>query len=160
MTPQDRKPWYDDNNPTRVVRGFSWRAAIWITLAVLFVIGLSAGVWALSVGTSDVKGAGDATKTKNSGDNRIAAQEGFESLFQSVKAADKRVDIMAAAQKRTPDDTVAQINYTGAITFCTQAVADYNAKARQFTAADWRAPDLPYQIDESDPTTDCKETSK
>jgi hypothetical protein len=162
MTPQDRKrePWYENDNPARVVRGASWRGAIWITCAVVFVLALSAGIWALKVGTSDVKGQGDATSRKNSGTNRVAAQERFEELFANVKAADQRIDVMATAKQAAPDDVVAQANYTGAINFCIQTVADYNAEARKFSAQDWRAPDLPHQIDPLDKTTDCKGTSK
>lgn len=150
--------WYDGDNPTTVVRGASWRSAIWITLAVVFVLALSAGIWALKVGTSDVKGQGDAQRTKNAAGNRIAAQEGFEQLYADIKAADIRVGVMAAAKASDPADVVAKTNYTGAQNHCIQLRADYDAKARKFTQGEFRAADLPYSIDQTDPTTDCKES--
>ena len=36
-------------------------------------------------------------------------------------------------------------------------VADYNAKARNYLAAEFRAADLPAQIDSLNPNTDCQE---
>lgn len=152
--------WYDSDNPTTVVRGGSWRAAIWITLAVVFVLALSAGIWALKVASSDAKGQGDAARTKNSGANRIAAQARFEDLYAGIKAADERIDVMAVAKKADPKDVVAATNYTGAINYCIQQRADYNAEARKYTAEQFRAIDLPAQIDSNDPAFDCKETSK
>lgn len=152
--------WYDSDNPTTVARGASWRSAVWIACAVVFVLALSAGIWALKVGTSDVKGQGDAQRTKNAAGNRIAAQEGFEQLYADIKAADQRIDVMATARKSDPADLIAKANYTGAINYCIQVRADYDAKARKFSQGEFRAADLPYSIDQNDPTTDCKETSK
>lgn len=152
--------WYDSHNPTTVVRGASWRSAIWIALAVVFILALSAGIWALKVATSDVKGQGDAARTKNSGTNRIAAQERFEELYAGIKAADERIDVMAAAKKAAPMDVVAATNYTGAVNYCIQIRADYNAEARKYTAEQFRSIDLPAQIDATDPAFDCKETGE
>lgn len=152
--------WYDSDNPSTVARGFSWRAAIWIAGAVLFFGGLSIAHWGFGVFTSDIKGQGDATKTKNSGTNRIAAQERFEELYAGIKAADERIDVMAAAKKAAPNDLVAQVNYTGALAYCIQIRADYNAEARKYTAEQFRAADLPAQIDATDPAFDCKETKE
>lgn len=148
--------WYESDNPDRI--GMSIGLRILLIVAVIAAIGI--GVWVFKVQTSDVKGAGDVQRTKNAAPNRIGAQERFESLYAGIKAADQRIDIMAAALAKAPTDVVAQTNYTGSQTFCTQLVADYNAEARKITAADWRSPDLPQQIDPSDPSTDCKETSK
>lgn len=155
-----REPWYESDNPSRVARGFSWRLAIGIVVAVLFVGGISIAYWGFGVGTSDVKGQGDAVKRKNSADNRIAEQAAFEKLYADIKAADARIDVFAAAKREQPTDTVAKTNYTGSLTICGQLVADYNAKARSYTAEQWRAADLPAQIDPTDPATDCKETAK
>lgn len=152
--------WYESDNPTTVARGVSWRAAIWIALAVVFILALSAGIWALKVGTSDVKGQGDAQRTKNSGTNRIAAQERFEELYAGIKAADERIDVMAKAKKANPKDVVAATNYTGAVNYCIQIRADYNAEARKYTAEQFRSIDLPAQIDSTDPAFDCKETGE
>lgn len=149
--------WYDSDNPTTVVRGASWRSAIWIALAVVFILAVSAGIWALKVGTSDVKGQGDAARTKNSGTNRIAAQERFEELYAGVKAADQRLDSLAAAKKADPKDFVAATTYTGAVNYCIDLRAQYDADARKYTAEQFRAVDLPAQIDQLDPAFDCLE---
>lgn len=149
--------WYDSDNPTTVVRGASWRSAVWIALAVVFILAISGGIWALKVGTSGVKGAGDAQRTKNSGSNRIAKQEMFESLYADVKASDQRIDVFAVALKADPKDVVARTNYTGAVSYCISTRAQYDAEARKYSSADWRSTDLPQQIDQLDPATDCHE---
>lgn len=155
-----KQPWYDDPNPSRAVRGASWRGAIWIACAVLFVGLLGVGIWAFKVGTSGPKGAGDAVRTKNSGGNRIAAQERFEELYAQVKAADQRVGVMHTTLQAAPTDVVARTNYTGAVNYCIDVRAQYDAEARKYTAAEWRSVDLPQQIDQHDKATDCKENPK
>jgi hypothetical protein len=155
-----RRRWYDSDNPTTVVRGVTWRGYVWIACTVIFVAAISIGVWAFKVHTSDVRGQGDAVSRKNSGDNRIAQQEAFEKLYAEIKAADQRIDVAAAAKKAQPGDVIAETNYTGAMNYCIGVVADYNAKARSYTAEQWRAADLPAQIDTTDPATDCKESAK
>lgn len=155
-----RKPWYDSDNPTTVVRGLTWRGYVWIACAVVFIGAIGVGTWAFRVHTSDARGRGDAVSRKNSGDNRIAQQEAFEQLYADIKAADQRIDVMAEAKKAQPRDPISQTNYTGSVNYCIGLVADYNAKARSYTAEQWRAADLPAQIDTTDPATDCKETAK
>lgn len=66
-----REPWYESTDPGRVVRGGSWRVALWIVGVVVSVGLISAGIWALKVATSDIKGAGDQTRIVNSANNRI-----------------------------------------------------------------------------------------
>jgi hypothetical protein len=39
-------------------------------------------------------------------------------------------------------------------------VAQYDAAARKFKDAEFRAADLPQQIEDTNPATDCKENSK
>jgi hypothetical protein len=145
--------WYESDNPDRV--GFSIGLRILAIVAVIAVLGI--GVWVFKVATSDTRGAGDATRTKNSGTNRIAAQERFEELYAGVKAADQKVGVMRQALTGAPTDVVAQTNYTGAVNYCIDLRAQYDAEARKYTAEDWRSIDLPQQIDQLDPATDCKE---
>lgn len=151
--------WYESDNPTRVARGASWRIGVWIVAAVLFFAVIGIAIWGFKVGTSDVKGQGDAVRQKNSGTNRIAAQERFESLYAEIKAADRRLDPLAAAVKADPTSHVAQTNLAGAVSYCIGVVADYNAEARKYTSEDFRAVDLPEQIDDLNPETDCQETT-
>ena len=148
--------WYNSSNPTKVVRGGTWRAIVWV-LVVLGVIALiSIGVWGFRVITSDVKGQGDAVIIKNSANNRIAAQEQFEQLYADIKASDQKITVAAAAVAADPNDKTAQQNLTGMQNYCLSVVGDYNALARKYSAEDFRSVDLPVQIDQSLPSTDCK----
>jgi len=153
---RNRTPWYEDDNPDRVARAAGGRAALWIIVAVLFSLILGAGLWFARVGTSDIKGQGDVTIQKNSAPNRIAAQERFESMWADVKATDRKIDLFAAAAKAAPNDRTAETNLLGAQSYCLSVVSDYNAAARKILAADFRAVDLPSEIDLTDPATDCK----
>ena len=155
-----REPWYEDDNPDRVARAVGGRFILWLIVFVVVFGLIGVGIWAFSVGTAPVKGRGDAFRQKESGTNRIASQERFEQLYQDVLASDRRIDTFAASLKRNPDSVVAQTNYDGAITHCQNVVADYDAASRKYTSADFRAIDLPAQIDNQDPTTDCKETTR
>jgi hypothetical protein len=129
-------------------------------MVLAVVLALSAAVWAFGVGTSDVRGKGNAYKAKNDGVNRVAAQERFENLYADAKAADARLDVLQDATKANPDDAIASKTYTGAVSYCISARAAYDAEARKYSARDFRATDLPAQIDPLDPTTDCKPTPK
>jgi hypothetical protein len=151
--------WYDSNNPTTVVRSGTWRAMIWVVCILAFVALIGFGTWAFKVLVSDVKGQGDATIQKNSGSNRIAAQERFESLYADIIAADQKIDVFAQAAKASPDDKTAQTNLFGTMAYCVQVRNDYNAEARKYSAEQFRSADLPYTIDINDPTTDCKEST-
>ena len=149
-------PWHQSDNPDRVARNIGGRAAIWTVAALLFFGLLGVGVWGFQVVTSDPKGRGDATITKNEAGNRIRAQEGFEKVYADIVASDRKIDVADAAVKADPGDRTLRQNATGIRSYCLSVVADYNARARSFTSADFRDADLPYQIDNSDPATDCK----
>jgi cytoskeletal protein RodZ len=151
---------YPTSDERRDARRSGWLVLRWTLAIIVIIVLIGWGLWALGVGTSDVKGRGDAIKNKNSGTNRVAAQERFESLYAEVTSSDQKIDVMAAAVKASPGDTVAQTNLTGVQNYCIQAVADYNAEARKYSAKDFRPTDVPAQIDNSDPATDCKENSK
>lgn len=154
---KDTSKWYDSDNPTTVVRGGTWRAFIWV-VAVLIAVGvISIGVWGFRVVTSDTAGKGNAVIQKNDANNRIAAQERFENMYQDVKAADAKITVAAEALALDPTDKTAQQNLTGVKNYCIQAAADYNAEARKYSAEDFRSADLPFQIDTFDTSTDCKE---
>jgi len=147
--------WYESDNPGTVARGAAWRIGVGVLalLALCAVIGI--GAWGFGVATSDVKGQGDAVRQKNDATNRIAAQERFEDLYQEIVQADRRITVMADAAERDPS-AVNQTNLTGAINYCLDVVGDYNAEARKYTAAEFRAADLPARIDDLDPSTDCQ----
>lgn len=122
---------------------------------IILVIGISAGVWAFKVGTSEVKGKGDAIIKKNSAENWTKEQAAFESLYAEIVATDRKITVATAALARNPDDRTAQDTLNGTANVCLSFVADYNAKARSYLAESFRSTDLPYQIDGLDVATDC-----
>lgn len=155
-----REPWYDSGNPTRVARGASWRIGLWILAVVVFTGLISGGIWAFKVATSDIKGAGDQARKVNSADNRIFAQEHFFTLYNNLLAYDQQLDQAAADKAEHPGDPIWATNYSGLVKICIDARNQYNADANKVTQAKWRDPQLPFQINEFDPKTDCKETQK
>lgn len=112
--------------------------------------------WAISVAVSGPKGQGDAIKTKNSSANWTAAQARFEDQHQAIISADEKIAIHKAALTADPKNPTLQTNLTGVTTACISHVAEYNAESRKFLAEDFKSADLPYQIDKTDPATDCK----
>lgn len=136
------------------------QAIKWIVIGVILILVLGAALWAFNVATSGVKGQGDAQRQKNSAENWTKQQAEFERMYASIKAQDKNITIAAKEAKANPDDATKQINYSGLIRNCNDTVANYNAMARSYLAEQFRAADLPAQIDETDPATDCKENEK
>ncbi|MXQ56011.1 hypothetical protein [Shimazuella alba] len=144
------------------------RATIWgisrgwfIGIVIIVLAGLTSwAIWGLDVGTSDIKGQGEAEKVKNSAANRIRAQEGFEDLFNEIVTADKNINITAEALELDPKDLKSKVELRGQKQYCNDLVGQYNAKARKFTQQEFRAVDLPAQIDDTDSKTDCKENQQ
>lgn len=159
-------PWDDrerrfTERPVRgALRGMSigWLLTI---VAVVLVGAISIGLWAFGVFTSPIKGQGDAIKIRESAANRIRAQEGFETLFQDIQAADRVIVISAETLRASsgPEAVRLRAELNGQRQYCTGLVGKYNANARKFTTSDFRAADLPYSIDVNDTLTDCKEDS-
>lgn len=127
-------------------------------LTFLIVALVGGGVWAFRVATSDVKGQGDATIRKNSGVNRVAAQERAVALFEEVKRADRVLDVHAAAAKANPADQVIATRYSGSVSYCLTVVADYNAHTQKYLSREFIPAELPVSINPADPATDCKES--
>lgn len=132
--------------------GIGWVIAILVIVALI-----GAAFWGISVLTSAPKGIGDAVVKKNSSSNWTAAQARFEDMFQDVLATDKKITVAATALALDPDDKTLQANFTGTTNYCISVVGDYNAEARKFLSQEFRAADLPDQIDDRDSATDCKE---
>lgn len=143
------KNWYDSDNPTTVVRGFSWRAGVWIALVVIFFAALGGLIWVLNVATSPVKGQGDAYQQKNSAVNRIASQATFEDLYADYQDTLVKIEVASDAYDKNPKSQIAQTNLAGLINYCVDVVGDYNAESRKYLAADFKAVDLPYELDRS-----------
>lgn len=130
-----------------------------MVLLLVFMLIIGGLWWGFKVATSDIKGQGDAVRTKNSAVNRIAAQERFEVMYADVKASDQRLDVLAADKAADPADKVAARTYSGAVAYCITVRNEYNAEARKYTAEQFRASDLPASLDSLSSETDCKETT-
>lgn len=155
-----RTPWYDSENPSTVARGAGWRTGVIIISVIAFFAVIGAVTFGVRVLTSDVRGQGEAEIMKNSGTNRVAAQERFETLYADIKAADSKLDQAAADKAANPGDRFHATNYTGLVSYCIDLIGQYNAEARKFSAKDFRSIDLPSVIDETASSTDCKETQQ
>lgn len=130
-----------------------------IGLVIAAVIGIaliSAAIWGIGVAFSPVKGQGEAYKTKNSSENWTKAQGKFEDLYADIQAADKKAKLATDALAANPTDLTLQQTHSGLVSGCLNLIADYNAESRKYLAADFKAADLPHQIDETDRSTDCK----
>lgn len=155
-----REPWYESDNPGRVARGAGWRIAGWIIGVMLFAGLISGAVWGFKVLTAPVKGAGDVVRKQNDANNRIFAQEHFQTLYNQIQAYDRQLDQAAKDKNDNPGDKFFATNYSGLVKTCQDAVGQYNGDANKITQAQWRDATLPYQIDDLDPKTDCKETAR
>lgn len=139
-------------------RGIRWGIGWWLILIVIFAL-VGAALWGISVAVSGPKGVGDAVIKKNSSENWTAAQAKFEDMYADIVASDRKIDVAAATLATDPEDKTFQQTYAGIQTYCLSVVGDYNAEARKYLAEEFRSADLPAEIDNYDPTTDCKENN-
>lgn len=157
----DRADNFEEKPVRTAISGIA-RAGIVAAVVIAVVLLLVGGFWLLKVGSSDIKGTGDAQIIKNEARNRIRAQEGFLDKFNDIIAADKNLNITAEALKAQPSSLKLQTELNGQKMICNDQVAQYNADARKFTQAEFRDADLPIEINHLTATadTDCKENSK
>lgn len=156
---EQRTPWYESGNPTTVVRGGTWRGALWLAIVVLIVGLIGAGIWAVRVATAEARGAGDEHMIVNDGRNRVNSQEWFAGQYGQIKAADLKLAGAKAALDANlgrPDEAFYRTNFTGLQNRCMEMVATYNAETEKVSRGKWRDPALPFQITDSDAATDCQ----
>lgn len=134
----------------------------WLLVIILGIIAMVTGAifWGVGVATSGVKGQGDAISQKNSAANWTAAQARFEDLYAGIQAKDQQIGVLYADKVANPKDMTAQQTYTGIVSACLKSVSEYNADSRKFLAADFKAADLPTEINTTDTRFDCKENTK
>ena len=151
FTDDDRREFRRDSN------FLGGQATKWVIIAVVLVALIGAAAWGISVLTAGPKGRGDAYRQQQSAENWTRAQAEFNRRYQGILAQDKKITIAAAALKRDPESARRQVEYDGLVRNCADAVAQYNSLAREYLAEQFRDADLPSQIDDTDPATDCKE---
>lgn len=137
----------------------------WKTVGVvLFIVVVVVAAWWFSYGAKVLSsapiGQGDAIIQKNSAENWTKAQADFEDLYAGIEAQDQMVTLLAEAAKGGDASTFDSRNYAGARMNCLEMVGDYNAKARSYLSADFRAADLPERIDTTMSSTDCYENKE
>jgi hypothetical protein len=130
---------------------------LWVVIVIIVTLVIGGAIWALNVATSGPRGQGDALIEQNSAENWTAAQARFEDLYADIEATDRKITVAGQAIAVNPNDKTAQQTYAGTVNYCLSVVGDYNAEARKYLAADFRASDLPTQIDNNSSATDCKE---
>lgn len=135
----------------------STKKIVWLSIAgvaALILIGIAA--WGFRVATAPIKGQGDAAMVKYSAQNWTAAQARFEDMYADIEATDRKIEVAQASLDKNPDDKTAQQTLTGTVNYCLEVVGDYNAEARKYLAEDFRAANLPDQINNHQQSTDCK----
>lgn len=153
---EPREHWSESDDFNRVARGLNWTAARWVVFWVVLVAVLAGGGYALKVALAPVKGAADVHVEVNSAANRIAGQELSQASYNNILGYDRNLDQALRDKVEHPGDDYFAINYSGAVKTCQSAVAQYNADAAKIRTAPWWSPELPYQIDNSNPLTDCQ----
>ena len=132
----------------------------WIVAFVVAIIVLPMIIWGASVLLSGPKGKGDQIVRNNSEINRTEQQQMFEDLYAQIRSLDDRVDVAQEVVENDEaagrDSRISTTNLTGLQNVCLEAVGSYNAAARQVLSRDWRAEDLPQEIQGNNPDTDCK----
>lgn len=141
--------WDSFKSDSRTVGRWSVR---WTVAIVIFCLLLVSGIWGLTVLLAPIRGEGDKQIIKYDAANMIAAQERFEDLYQDILQTDHKIQVIKESIETDIDKTKLQ----GLQTYCFEIVGEYNAAARKFTQEDFKAIDLPDEIDNSSKETDCK----
>lgn len=144
MNDYERNEW---RNIKRDVDRVSWFTGTRILIIVVAVLLVGAGIWGIMVLTSGVKGQGDGEIIKNSAENWIDAQERFEENYAEYESTLFKIQQASDALTVDPSNRTLQQNLSGTVNYCASLVADYNADARNFLREDFRAADLPDELD-------------
>jgi len=143
----------------RASLSFGWRLVLWILAIVAFGGLLSWLILGVRAATSETKGQLDKTIQINQGKNQIQSQELFQDLHAKILEYDAGIDVLAATWKASPT-SFNKTNLDAQVLSCIGAVNQYNSEAGKVSRGKWMSPNLPYEIDQTDPRYDCKETAK
>lgn len=143
----------------RASLSLGWRILAWLVAALVIGGLITWAVLGIRAITSETKGALDKEIAINQGKNQIQSQELFQDLYAKIQEYDSGIDVLAAAVRRNPS-SFNQTNLDGQILACIGAVKQYNSEAGKISRGKWMSPDLPFEIDQTDPRFDCKETQR
>lgn len=143
----------------RASMSVAWRVGLWIIAILIFSGLIGGGVLLVRALISEQKGALDAEIQINKGTNQIQSQELFQDLNAKILEYDANLDVASEAYKLDPS-SFNKTNLLGLKMICNAAVQQYNSEAGKISRGKWMSPDLPFQIDQTDPRYDCKETGK
>lgn len=147
---------YGREDRREATRWFGLTVGWWVVIVVV-ALALTAGIWGIQVATSGVKGQGDAQIQKNSAPNWTQAQADFHKYYEGILADDRKINQVADDLKADPNNSVLKTNLSGLKSHCMDLVATYNTKAESYLSRDFRDAGLPDRIDNTNPSTDCKE---
>jgi hypothetical protein len=134
----------------RAVRWTGGRIILVVIISLVVVGLIGVAIWGINVAISGPKGQGDGIIQNNSSENWIKQQAKFEDLYAEYEATLVRIDQFKTIADANPNDAIAQTNYNGQISHCTDVVAEYNAASRSFLSEDWKSIDLPPSLDADD----------
>jgi hypothetical protein len=147
---RERTPWHESDNPSTVARGATWRVGVWTLAFIVIAMVIGGIVVGINTLTANPAGRAQAYRQKESGTNRVFAQQLFEKQYADVQATKAKIK---AAEKTRTISPEAETRYEGLLSYCASVVGEYNAAARSYTTEQFRASDLPSQLDLD---TDCE----
>lgn len=122
---------------------------VWV-IVIAVALGIGAAIWGITVATSGVRGQGDGVIKNNSAENWIKQQAKFEDLHAEYESTLVRIDQFQKIALENPNDAIAQTNFNGQVSHCTDVVAEYNAATRSFLSQDWKSIGLPPSLEAND----------
>lgn len=125
-----------------------------IALALVGVVGLTAGSLAYRYYTAEVRGIVDAEVRIESGQNRIQQYNRFFDLCAEIQTMQSSLEAQKSLLETSEggEEERVRANIAGMTAQLNRYVNRYNADARkEYTAARFRDSSLPYQIDANSP---------
>jgi hypothetical protein len=132
-----------------------------VAVAAIMLVGVFGFGW-FQMGTANFRGRVQATEqVRGDGAYRIAAYNSFYDQCAAIQADEARIDSLNQELNGSPApvaDRVEQIqaSLTAIRSSRAEKIAKYNADAKKAdTMANFKASDLPYQIDPTERNTQC-----
>lgn len=133
---------------------------IMLGITVMFLV-IVYGLSSLQRGTAEFRGkTGQIEQTKANSNYRIASYDDFYDTCASVQSLESKIKNMQEELHETEESqriTVLKTSITASKNKRAEMIAKYNADARkEATKAQFKASDLPYELDENREETICE----